>query len=65
MPRQDRRALRDTGALGAGTAVTGALAYAFAILAIRTLGAEGAAPVSVLSTCWSVAAAVLTFPLQH
>lgn len=49
----------------AGSALSGALAYVFFALATRSLGADGAAPVSVLWTWWSLAAAALTFPLQH
>jgi len=56
---------RDTTALGAGSLVTGLLAYVFFALSTRSLGASAAAPVSVLWTYWSFAAAALTFPLQH
>lgn len=45
--------------------ISGLLAYVFFALSTRTLGAEAAAPVSVLWTYWSFAAAALTFPLQH
>ncbi len=41
------------------------LAYVFFALVTRALGAEAAAPVAVLWTYWSFAAAALTFPLQH
>ena len=41
------------------------LAYVFFALATRALGPEEAAPLSVLWTWWSLAAAALTFPLQH
>ncbi len=56
---------RDSSALAAGSLLTGLLAYAFFALSTRTLGAAEAAPVSVLWTYWSFAAAALTFPLQH
>src|SRR3954469_9205006 len=56
---------RDTAALAAGSAVSGLLAYVFFALVTRALGAEAAAPVAVLWTYWSFAAAALTFPLQH
>jgi O-antigen/teichoic acid export membrane protein len=59
------RLFKQTGALGAGTVVGGLLAYAFFAMATRTLGASAAAPVSVLWTYWTMAAAILTFPLQH
>jgi O-antigen/teichoic acid export membrane protein len=59
------RLFKQTGALGAGTVVGGVLAYAFFAMATRTLGASAAAPVSVLWTYWTMAAAILTFPLQH
>ncbi len=52
-------------ALAAGSIVTGLLAYVLFALFTRGLGAEAAAPVSVLWTQWTFAAAALTFPLQH
>lgn len=52
-------------ALAVGSAVSGLLAYVFFSIVTRALGAEEAAPVSVLWTYWSASAAVLTFPLQH
>ena len=60
-----RTRARDSTALAAGSAVSGLLAYAFFALVTRGLGAEAAAPVSVLWTYWSFAAAALTFPVQH
>jgi O-antigen/teichoic acid export membrane protein len=57
--------MRDSAALGAGSALSGLLAYVFFALVTRALGAETAAPVTVLWTYWSFAAAALTFPLQH
>jgi len=62
--RLSRRA-RDSGVLAAGSVVAGLLAYVFFALATRSLGAAGAAPVSILWSYWSVAAAVLTFTVQH
>lgn len=56
---------RDTTALAAGSALSGLLAYVFFALSTRALGAAQAAPISVLWTYWSFAAAALTFPLQH
>lgn len=52
-------------ALAAGSVVSGLLAYVLFVLVTRGLGAEEAAPVSVLWTQWTFAAAALTFPLQH
>ncbi len=51
--------------LAAGSTTSGFLAYVFFALSTRTLGADDAAPVSVLWTYWSFSAAALTFPLQH
>jgi O-antigen/teichoic acid export membrane protein len=56
---------RGATALALGSATTGVLAYVFFGLVTRALGAEAAAPVAVLWTYWSFAAAALTFPLQH
>ncbi|HET7173134.1 MAG TPA: hypothetical protein VFI30_02510 [Nocardioidaceae bacterium] len=55
----------DTWALAAGSAMSGLLAYVFFALVTRTLGPVLAAPVSVLWTYWSFAAAAVTFPVQH
>ncbi|MCF6379262.1 hypothetical protein L2K70_16750 [Nocardioides KLBMP 9356] len=52
-------------ALAGGSVVSGLLAYVLFALVTRGLGAEAAAPVSVLWTQWTFAAAALTFPLQH
>jgi O-antigen/teichoic acid export membrane protein len=60
-----KRILRDTAALAAGSATNGVLAYVFFSVTTHALGAKASAPISVLWTYWSVAAAVLTFPLQH
>ncbi|MBA2530378.1 MAG: hypothetical protein H0V19_10560, partial [Euzebyales bacterium] len=57
--------MKDTAALAVGTVASGALAYAYFAVATRALGPVAAAPISVLWTYWSAAAAVLTFPLQH
>ena len=51
--------------LAVGSVVGGLLAYVFFALVTRALGAEAAAPVSVLWVWWGFAAAALTFPLQH
>jgi O-antigen/teichoic acid export membrane protein len=56
---------RDTTVLAAGSAVSGLLAYVFFAVSTRTLGPAAAAPISVLWTFWSFAAAAVTFPLQH
>ena len=56
---------RNPTALAAGSLTSGLLAYGFFAVSTRALGAELAAPVSVLWTYWSFAAACLTFPLQH
>ncbi len=60
-----RRGVRNPAALAAGSVISGLLAYVFFAVSTRALGAEAAAPVSVLWTYWSFAAAALTFPLQH
>lgn len=60
-----RGVVRASTALASGSAVSGVLAYVFFALVTRALGAEDAAPVSVLWTYWSFAAAFLTFPVQH
>ncbi|MGH3424572.1 MAG: lipopolysaccharide biosynthesis protein [Nocardioidaceae bacterium] len=56
---------RETAALAAGSLVNGVLTYAFFAVTTHALGAEDAAPVSILWAYWSFAAAALTFPLQH
>ncbi len=56
---------RDTRALALGSAAGGLLAYAVFALTTRALGAEAAAPVSVLWSYWAFAGAAFTFPLQH
>jgi O-antigen/teichoic acid export membrane protein len=60
-----RRVARDSGLLAIGSVLNGLLAYVFFATVTRALGAETAAPVSVLWAYWSFAAAALAFPLQH
>jgi O-antigen/teichoic acid export membrane protein len=57
--------VRDTTALAFGSFGNAALAYVFFTVATRSLGAQAAAPVSVLWTYWLFAGAALTFPVQH
>ena len=64
-PAAGGAACGDTSALAVGSVVGGLLAYVFFALVTRALGAEPAAPVSVLWAWWSFAGAALTFPLQH
>lgn len=45
--------------------LNGLLAYVFFATVTRALGAEAAAPVSVLWAWWGFAGAALTFPIQH
>lgn len=56
---------RDTTTLAVGSVLSGLLAYLFFALTTRALGAAEAAPVSMLWTYWTFAAAALSFPLQH
>lgn len=56
---------RAPAVLAAGSVVSGLLAYVLFSLVTRGLGAEVAAPVSVLWTQWTFAGAAVTFPLQH
>jgi O-antigen/teichoic acid export membrane protein len=60
-----RRTTRASVALPAGSLVSGLLAYVLFAMITRGLGAEAAAPVSVLWTQWAFAGAAFTFPLQH
>lgn len=62
-PRRTR--LGATTALAVGSVVSGLLAYVFFALVTRGLGAEAAAPVSVLWSYWGLTAAGVTFPVQH
>lgn len=64
-PDVRHRFARDSLVLAFGTILTGLLAYVFFALATRFLGAAGAAPVTVLWSYWAIAAAVLTFSVQH
>ena len=59
------RAKRASAALALGSVVSGMLAYLLFALITRGLGADSAAPVSVLWTQWAFAGAAFTFPLQH
>ena len=59
------RGLRSGPLLALGSAANGVLAYVFFALTTRALGAEAAAPVSVLWAWWAFAAAAFTFPAQH
>jgi O-antigen/teichoic acid export membrane protein len=63
VPMSDRA--RNAAVLGVGSALAGVLIYVFFGLMTRSLGAQASAPVSVLWTYWSFAAAALTFPIQH
>lgn len=56
---------RATSGLVLGAVVSGLLAYALFAVVTHGLGAETAAPLSVLWTYWAFAGAALTFPLQH
>jgi O-antigen/teichoic acid export membrane protein len=60
-----RRVARDSSVLAIGSVLNGLLAYVFFATVTRALGAEVAAPDSVLWAYWSFAAAALAFPLQH
>jgi O-antigen/teichoic acid export membrane protein len=56
---------RASAALALGSVVSGLLAYLLFALITRGLGAEDAAPVTVLWTHWAFTGAAFTFPLQH
>lgn len=56
---------RASAALALGSVVSGLLAYVLFALITRGLGAEDAAPVTVLWTHWAFTGAAFTFPLQH
>src|SRR6478735_9979689 len=60
-----RTSRRPATALALGSLVSGVLAYVLFALITRGLGAEAAAPVSVLWTQWAFAGAAFTFPIQH
>lgn len=55
----------DTTRLAVASIGNGALAYVVFAMSTRALGAEDAAPVSVLWTLWGLASAAITFPIQH
>lgn len=57
--------MRVMSGLAAGSALAGVLAYVFFAIVTRTIGAEAAAPVSVLWTLWGFSGAAITFPMQH
>lgn len=63
--RRVRRVARDSVVLASGSAANGLLAYVFFAVTTRSLGADHAAPVAVLWSYWALAAAVLTFSVQH
>lgn len=60
-----RTRVSDTTSLAVASVITGVLAYVFFALTTRSLGPTAAAPVSVLWTYWTFAAAALSFPIQH
>ncbi len=55
----------DSLALAAGSLTNGIAAYLYVVLGTQVLGATLFAPISILWTIWSFAAATLTFPIQH
>lgn len=54
-----------TRILAVGMLLSGLFAYVFFLTATRTLGDEGGAALAVLWAYWNMAAAFLSFPLQH
>lgn len=56
---------RTSTTLGLASLTAGVLAYVVFAVLTRQLGAQDAAPVSVLWTWWGLSAAALSFPLQH
>ena len=58
-------AKRTSAVLALGSVVSGLLAYVLFVMVTRGLGAEAAAPVSVLWTQWAFAGAAFVFPIQH
>jgi hypothetical protein len=56
---------RTTSGLALGSILSGLLAYVLFAVVTQGLGAEAAAPLSVLWTFWAFAGAALTFPVQH
>jgi O-antigen/teichoic acid export membrane protein len=65
LPATRRGPAAESAALLVGTAVNGLAAYAYISAGSRHYSVEDLAPVAVLWTFWLVAAAALTFPLQH
>lgn len=55
----------DSIALAAGSLTNGIAAYLYVVVGTQVLGATSFAPISILWTIWSFAAATLTFPIQH
>lgn len=55
----------DSLALAAGSLTNGIAAYLYVVVGTQVLGAASFAPISILWTIWSFAAASLTFPIQH
>jgi len=55
----------DSIALAAGSLTNGIAAYLYVVIGTQALGATSFAPISILWTIWSFAAATLTFPIQH
>lgn len=60
-----RETRRETSSLAATSLASGAIAYVVFAMTTQALGAEDAAPVSVLWTYWGLAGAAITFPIQH
>lgn len=56
---------RDSAGLIGGTLLNGGFAYVFFALVTRGLGAEEAAPITVLWTYWGLSMAAIAFPTQH
>ncbi len=63
--RQELGSRRDDIALAIGSITNGLAAYVYILIGTQAIGAAAFAPVSILWTIWSFAAAVLTFPIQH
>lgn len=65
-PSDIRRApSRDAANLAVASLTSGVLAYVVFAVVTRALGPDGAAPVAVVWTWWSLTAAAITFPIQH
>lgn len=63
--KKPRGLAADSTTLAIGSVVNGITAYAFIALGTRVYGATAFEPVSVLWSLWTIAIALLTFPLQH